>query len=198
MRYRPGQIRSDREYFHQLDVDEIDEMHRHEAAKSRHMQMAQAAQTQDERILGALEKLGYDPTTVTLLHFVPLVHVAWVDGWISRAERECIATLAAHRGVNEGTPAHEQLMAWLDQRPSDEFFEGTLSSIQAILASRPPDERSATRNTLLQCCRAVAFASRGLLAWTAGMSLAKRRLVKEIAQRLDVSDQAMSSVATAA
>jgi len=198
MRHALGQIRSEKEYFHQLDVDEIDEMRRHGAAKARRLQMAQACQTQDEPILSALERLGYDPDTVRLLHLVPLLHVAWVDGSISRAERECILAIASRRGVEESSPAYRQLIAWLHWPPSEEFFEGTLCSIRAILRLQSAEERRASTETLIHRCREVAFASCGPFEWRNRICIFKRRLIKEIGKRLDFGDQGTTAVVTGA
>ena len=195
MRQPLGHPRKEREYFYEVDADLLDDLRRHDDSESRRSRMAEACQIQDERVLDALERLGYDPSTVTLLHLVPPIQVAWADGSVNQAERERIVALAAERGVNDAAPGYAKLLEWLDHAPSDEFFEGTLSAIEAGLVLQPLDVRRASRQTLLQHCREVAFASCGHFGWRNKICIFKRWLDREIARRLQASGPAAGTPA---
>jgi hypothetical protein len=68
---------------------------------------------------------------VSLLWLMPLVRVAWADGWVTHAERNYILATARLHGVEENTLASRQLEAWLKWPSSEEFFQGTWRVIQA-------------------------------------------------------------------
>ena len=183
MRHPVCHLDTESEYFHRLDVELIDHMRRRAAFEERRQHMAEACQTRDPRILDGLEDLGYDQTTIALLYFAPLVQVAWIDGSVSEAERNRILVMASLRGVRENAGAYEQLLGWLNQRPTEEFFEGTLALIENILNSLPQAEREAQGNSLIQNCREVAFASCGLFGWKSKVCLAKRVFLHELSRR---------------
>jgi hypothetical protein len=184
MRQPVCHLETEAEYFHRHDAELIEEMRRRAAFEERRQGIAQACQTRDPRILDALERLGYDQATIELLYFVPLVHVAWVDGSVSEAERNCVVVLASLHGIRENVPAYQQLLAWLDHRPPEAFFEGTLDVIRWLLDELPGNQREGRRESLLRTAREVAFASCGLLGWRTKMCLAKRGLIRHMAKVL--------------
>lgn len=186
MRHTVGHIASEAEYFRRLDAELIDEMHRRAALEEHHLRMAEACQVNDPEIVDALEKLGFDETTVPLLCLVPLLQVAWIHGSVSHAERDRVFTLASLHGVKEHTPAYQRIVEWLERRPSEEFFQGTLHALRAILASLPPGERKARKSDVVQGCTAVASAGR-LFRMAHG---AERKLLEEIEKQLERHEQA--------
>lgn len=157
-------------------------MRRRAAAEERHRQMTEASGIADPKILGALDRLAYDEATVTLLELVPLVQLAWLGGSISQPEQDRLLAIAGRRGVRPNTRAHQQLMVWMDQCPSEEFFQGTLGVIQAVLESLPSDQRIARRSALIRDCTGVATASCELFGWTSRACAAKQKLLGEIEQ----------------
>jgi hypothetical protein len=187
-------LENEEEYFHRLDAELIDDMRRRAAFDERRQRMAEACQTADPRILNALEELGYDQTNARLLYLAPLVHVAWIDGSVNQAERSRIIALAGLQGVNDDLPAYRQLLAWLDQRPPDEFFRGTLHAIQAIFESLPEETRKARTDQLIRCCREVAFASCGFFGWKSKICIAKRALIREMHKLLDPARTARAGI----
>jgi hypothetical protein len=144
--------------------------------------MTEASGIADPKILGALDRLAYDEATVTLLELVPLVQLAWLGGSISQPEQDRLLAIAGRRGVRPNTRAHQQLMVWMDQCPSEEFFQGTLGVIQAVLESLPSDQRIARRSALIRDCTGVATASCELFGWTSRACAAKQKLLGEIEQ----------------
>ena len=197
MLHAAGHIRTEAEYFHQIDAELIEEMRKRAAAEEEHRRLAEATHLENPKIIDALEKLGYTHTTVILLHLVPLVELAWIDGAISCTERGHILALARERGITGNTHAYQQLMAWLDQRPSAEFFEGTWRAIQATFESMAGNQRTAAKNALVETCTEFASASCERSGWTSRICAAKRHLLKEIARRLDRESEVERSAALA-
>src|SRR6476661_4288439 len=114
------------EYFQRRERELIEKMRQRAAREGERQDMAEQIGVVDDDILAALHDLGYSRDTVMLLHLVPLLQVAWVDGSVSADERAGILDAARLRGVEEGSPAHRQLLGWLDRRPPEGFFEDTL------------------------------------------------------------------------
>lgn len=189
MPHAAGHIATEEEYFHQVDAELIDEMRRRAASEERHRRMAEVSGIEDLEILEALENLGYDDTTVTLLELVPVVQVAWIGGAISEAERDRILAIAGRHGVRPNTPTHQQLTAWMDQRPREEFFQGTLRAIQAVLGSLPSELRRARKDALIRDCTGVATASCELFGWTSRACAAKQKLLGEMEKHFNAERQ---------
>lgn len=65
--------------------------------------------------------------------------------------------------MEAGTPAEAMLLDWLNNRPSDDFFEKTLRLIRDILETRPPVVHDIREQSLGYYCNVVASASGGFL-----------------------------------
>ena len=177
-------LESEEEYFHRLDQELIEELRKRAAAEEEHRLIGEASHIADSRILERLEKLGYTHATVILLELVPLIELAWSDGAVRSIERDRILAMAGARGVQEGTPAYEQLLAWLEQSPSGEFFEETWHAIEREFESLPAGERELRKNGLLKACREFASATCQHFGWATHICAAKRKLLYEIDARL--------------
>lgn len=151
------------EYFHRKEQELIAKMRAKAAAEASRAELSQRTGVADEQLLADLQDLGYTPETISLLHLVPLVQMAWAEGNVSRRERDLIIEAARARGIETGTPADTQLQAWLTTRPSEALFAATLRAIGAMLASRPDGEREAGRKDLLSYLSSIASASGGVL-----------------------------------
>ena len=193
MRQQLCHLATEGEYFHRQDAELIEELRRRAALEERRQRFAEACQTGNPRILDAIERLGYDQNTIELLYFVPLVHVAWIDGAVSEAERNRIAVMAALHGLRENAPALQQLTEWLDHRPPDAFFERTLHILRALLDELPEAERASRKDSLLRSMREVAFASCGILGWRHQICITKWSLILKTARLLASGDQAAAA-----
>src|SRR5574342_691440 len=91
------------DYFRQKERELIEKLKQRATAETARQQLAEAIGIADEDVLQDLHELGYTRDTVSLLHLVPLVYVAWAEGSVSRAESALILEAARLRGVKEGT-----------------------------------------------------------------------------------------------
>ncbi|MDQ3009793.1 MAG: hypothetical protein M3X11_03690 [Acidobacteriota bacterium] len=115
----------------------------------------------DEAALDELRALGYTRETIELLQLVPPLRVAWAEGFVTPQEAERIFEAAHSREVAEGSPAWQQLSAWLNQHPSEEFFDKSLLLIGHLLQALPEWQRKNGRTRLIADCLEVANASDG-------------------------------------
>jgi hypothetical protein len=182
-------LNTEAEYFHRLDADLIEIMRTRAASEQRRLRLAEASQVNEPSILQALEKLGFDSDTVLTLFLVPLVHVAWIDGSVSELERNRIIAIASLRGIKPNTPPYRSLVGWLDQRPTDEFFQRTLTVIERIFESLTAEESRAWREAILLCCREIALASGSHFSWGSNICAAERKLLRQISRGLQQNQQ---------
>ncbi len=187
------------EYFHRLDVELLDQMRERDAVVEKRRQLAEASNIQDQQLLDDLARVGFNPRNARLLHLVPLIQVAWVDGSVSRAERDLIMKVARFWGVQEGSAADQQLSMWLDQRPSDGVFETAVRALCASRETSPSNQNEDSARSLLEACEGVAAASGGFFGLTTPVSAAERELLDDLARKLldhpFASPQAVAGVA---
>lgn len=177
MRRRSGNATSEGEFFYRLDAElietmrkraELEQQQQHAAEVSRRtiaeqekerLQMADVTRIRDPDFLFALQCLGYQPATASLLWLAPLVQVAWADGKVSRAERNHVIAIADQRGVETDSPAHDQLLLWLERQPRDKVFHDSWCALRVLLDSLSPDDRRANKDWLMKECKTVAAVS---------------------------------------
>ena len=151
------------EFFHRKEKELIEKLRKQREGEAQKQALAEATGNPNEEILKTLRELGYTRDTVSLLHLVPLLNVAWADNKVSNQEREMILEAARLRGVASDNPAYQQLTDWLENRPSQEFFDQTLRIIGDLLESTPHGDGKIERQALLDLSSRVAAASGGIL-----------------------------------
>jgi hypothetical protein len=172
------------EYFRKREQELIEKLRQRAAADATRQQLSEQLGVADEEIVRDLQALGYTPETVSLLHILPLVQIAWADGGVSDRQRTLIIEAARARGIKAGTLADAQLAEWLTARPPERLFDRTLRAIRAILESRPAAAREASRRDLLSYSTAIAQASGGVLGFRA-VSPEERALLARISSELE-------------
>lgn len=172
------------EYFQRRERELLEKMRERGRRERAQQELAEPAGVSDDEILKALHDLGYTRETVILLHLVPLLQVAWIDGSVSSAERAGILEAARLRGVEESSPAYRQLIGWLDKKPLDGFFEDTLRLIGNLLTIMPESESSKHKQDLLSYSNAIARASGGILGIGSKVSNAEQEVLDRIAREI--------------
>ena len=146
------------EYFGRKNQELIEKMRQKRAHEADRQKMSEMMGVNDQEVLEALQDLGYTSETIPLLHIVPLVEVAWAEGGVADRERDMIYKIAQARGVQPDTAAHELLSHWLENKPSDRFFENSLRAIRLVLDLLPEEQRQAGRKDLITYCNQIASA----------------------------------------
>src|SRR5215470_8713559 len=137
------------EYFGRKNQELIEKMRRQRAREADRQKMSEMMGVNDQEVLEALQDLGYTSETIQLLHIVPLVEVAWTEGGVADREREMIFKIAKARGVQPGGVAHDMLSHWLENKPSERFFENSLRAIRVVLDLLPDEQRETGRRDLI-------------------------------------------------
>ncbi len=150
------------EYFRKQEKALIEKFKQQLARETERERLVEATGISDQKLLDVLQELGFTPDTVRLLHLVPLVQVAWVDGDVAKGERDMIMEAAGLYGVEPGSPAYQQLTTWLEHCPNDQFFEGALLIVRAVLQALPAEEQVGSGQDVVGLCTHLAKVSGGV------------------------------------
>ncbi len=172
------------EYFHRKEKELIEKLRQQREAAAQMKDLAEAADIPNEDILKTLFELGYTRETVSLLHLLPLISVAWADNKVTGPEREMILEVARAGGVTEGSAASDQLNDWLTNRPSEAFVDQTLRVLADLTQTDAADTTKLNHDRLLELCTRVATASGGILGMGNKISADERALLDRIAAQL--------------
>jgi hypothetical protein len=180
-------------YFRQKETELIEELRRRFQEKQERERFAEEVGVHDERILSAFEELGFSRETVTILHLIPLVQVAWSDTGVSESERRKIHEIAKLRGIVPGTPGYALLEKLLSNRPSDDAFDLCWRVIQAMILTWPEEKRRAFEQSLPAYAAEVAKVSGGLLGFRSIST--EERTAGRVATFLDNDDSGLAASA---
>jgi prepilin-type processing-associated H-X9-DG protein len=158
------------DYFRRADAKLIEKMRARAQLSEIAQALADKLRVDDPELLRRVAELGLDRETGTAILVAPLVQVAWADGHVSEAERSMVLELAASRGLVAGMPAHDKLLEWLRERPSDAVFETALEVMRVGFSVLPAAERDERITSLVAACRRIAEASGGGLVRLIGLS----------------------------
>ena len=178
------------DYFLKAETELLEKIRLRAAQEAERRAIGEHHGIEDEEILKAFQEAGYDRETVRILHLVPILQMAWVDGEVSQAERAEILKIAAARGVAEGSTAHAKLLSWLDAPPSLEFFERTMEIISRIIEAYPDEKELALQGEILTSALAVASASGGFLGLGSKVSAAEKDLLARFAGEFEKAHKA--------
>jgi hypothetical protein len=189
----PKDIFRDRErgeedaYFRQQDAKLIAKLRQKAQFSEIAHALAEKLHADEPELLERIQKLGVTLNTGSAFILAPLVEVAWIDGYVSDAERDTILHIAKQRGVETGSADYRQLLDWLAHRPSDEVFRTALEAIRIGLSVLPPDESERRIATMIKACEDVAQATGGIaqLFHLDGVSYSESAAIAAIRRHLE-------------
>jgi hypothetical protein len=174
-------------YFRAQDAKLIERLREDARLEEIVLALAEQLQVENPELLRRVIALGVRLDTGPAFLLAPLVQVAWAVGKVTDRERDTVLRLAAARGVEAGSPAHTQLLKWLQERPSDDLFDTAMEVVKSGLALLPPEERDERLKRIVQACHEVAEASGGLakvLGLGSGVSGEEEALLEAISTTL--------------
>jgi hypothetical protein len=174
-------------YFRAQDARLIEKLRQDARLEEIVLALAEHLQVDRPELLRRVIGLGVTLDTAPAFLLAPLVQVAWAEGKVTDRERDTVLRLAAARGVEAGSPAHTQLLKWLQERPSDDLFDTAMEVVKSGLALLPPEERDERLKRIVQACHEVAEASGGLakvLGLGSGVSGEEEALLEAISTTL--------------
>lgn len=172
------------DYFRKRDKQLIDSMRMQTEQRAARQRLSQRVGVADETLLQRIEAIGFSDESVPLLHVLPLLDVAWIEGTPSPAVAARITTAARDHGVDESSDADRRLQGWLGSRPSDVLFNEALHVISAMIQPWTVVQRERYVQKLLERCTEVAAASGGILGF-GKISRRERELLDRIRETLE-------------
>lgn len=139
-------------------------------------------------IAATLEKLGIEKEDHRLLSLLPLVHIAWADGTVQKAERELIVKTAREMGWLAGK-GEAVLERWLAAPPTDDEVKTGLALLDHLAQSEGEvaDGYGADDlHHLLLLCDDVGRAAGRLFGLRDGRSEVEMRALEKVAETLHV------------
>ncbi len=139
----------------------------------------EATHISDQQLLTELINCGVRADSLHVLMLFPLVHVAWSNGHIERAERMAILEAASQDGIRADSPGYEVLKGWLTRRPDAHLIKTWKDYVAAVrLFVSPQMFNSLQTLTVVRAWR-VAESAGGLLGFQK-ISPAERAAIKEL------------------
>ena len=149
-------------YFRNQDAKLIEKLRESARLEEIAVALAEKLQVDNPELLRRVMDLGVTLDTAPAFLLAPLVQVAWAEGEVTEREHKTVLRLAVARGVEERSPAHAQLLKWLQERPPDTLFDTATEVIKVGLSVLPPGEQEERIKRIVQACQEVAEASGGL------------------------------------
>jgi tellurite resistance protein len=149
------------QYFRRKDQELLQKLREKAHLEEVSRRLGEKLQIEDPALLDSIIRQGVTLETGPAFLLAPAIRVAWAEGKVTPEERDEILKIARQRGIEDGSPAHAQLLEWLAKRPSDELFEASEMSFKLGLSVLPPTERDARIKEIVAQCRRVAAASGG-------------------------------------
>ncbi len=177
------------EYFRRRDLELIAELRRQGRLERDRRALKEELGIADQGLLAHLQEIGFSPDNLVLLHLVPMVDVAWAEGDVTAREREMILALAERRGVAQETPVYQQLVGWLENEPTPDFYETALDAIRATLDREDETAREADLKDLVEWSIRIAEATGGILGM-ARVCREERECLRGITERLTAKQEA--------
>jgi tellurite resistance protein len=178
---RPSE--EEEKYFTALEIEQRAKLRKELAKNAAELEekrkIAASSGTDDLSVADRVKALGFDGDSARVFDLLPLVHVAWADGSIQKAERAAIFRILESRGIEPGSEAFTTIESLLEERPADAFMRESLAVLQEVVGGEPDRTRS-----IVDLCVDVATSAGGFLGLGARVSDDEREVIDEVAKIL--------------
>lgn len=148
-------------------------------------ELQQATQITEVEVLNELIDCGVRAESLHVLTLVPLVHVAWANGYLERGERETILQTAQEYGLNPEAYGFKILTGWLKTRPDASLVKTWKDYIAAIRMVVSGDAFEALKDSTIVRAMAVADSAGGYFGIGA-VSKAEQSAIDELKAAFDM------------
>lgn len=159
----------------QLTASLVAESQRQQAIE----ELQAATKITEQHVLTELVDCGLRADSLHVLTLVPMVHVAWANGFVQRSEREEILKAAREDGINTDSNAYVLLSEWLSGRPQPALLQTWKDYVGAVRLILSPDSYATLQDATVNRAIAVANAAGGILGFGA-ISAAEQAAIDEL------------------
>lgn len=141
--------------------------------------LSQAAEITDDDVLNELVDCGVRANSLEIISIMPLIAVAWANGYIERKERIAVLQAAEEFGIHPHSKSYELLNGWLHVRPEPELFKTWRDYISAIKKFVAKSTFQHLQESTLRRAEAIANAAGGYFGYGA-KSAAECAVISEL------------------
>jgi hypothetical protein len=171
------------QFFREHDQELLEFLRSDTEQESIREKLSQLSGITDHRVLDELQRLGVTVESFTALMLLPLVRIAWADGWIQEDERLAILKAAKSEGIEERTPNFLLLERWLLERPEVKLYTAWEEYARAVTKELDMVSLETIKHRTLELARRIADTSGGML----GLGLGNRITKNEEMALLDLA-----------
>lgn len=147
-------------------------------------QLQISTQLTEQDVLNELVDCGLRAESLHVLTLVPMVSVAWANGFVERGERQAILEAAQENGMKPTSKAFELLTGWLKERPNPTLLKTWKDYVAAIRRIVSRESYAALRAATVFQAITVAEASGGCLGYGA-VSKAEQAVIDDLRSAFD-------------
>lgn len=126
-------------------------------------ELQSTTQITEQDVLNELVDCGLRADSLHVLTLVPMISVAWANGYVERSERLAILGAAEADGLNPDSKSFEHLTNWLTNRPDPSLLKTWKDYVAAVRRLVSDESYAALKDSTLQQATMVAEAAGGCL-----------------------------------
>ncbi len=143
-------------------------------------QLFEASGINNKDVIRQLIDIKIDPETLAALSLVPLVEVAWADHRMDSNEKKAILAAAEKHGILAGTPGHDLLESWIEEKPEADLLAAWKNYAAALAGTLNVEIRVALKESILGHARAIAMETGGILGLGNKISTVEQKKLDEL------------------
>lgn len=128
-------------------------------------ELAEAAHTDDARLIELLLQAGFTAETLPALSLAPIALVAWGSGYVTAEERAVAMQAIFESEISGNQAAIAKFESWLETRPAPNLFYLWANITTDRLARVQPDDLHADAIRISRLAKRVALASGGFMGF---------------------------------
>ena len=152
-------------YFRKKEADLVEKLRAVFQAKLDREELRRVTNITSEEVLDRMMAVQAKGEMLTAFKLLPLVEIAWADGFCDKREAEAVVGAAIKHGIAPDSVALQRIKEWLERGPSPEARKAWLMYAQELRKVLTPAELKTFRDDLLDTARQIAELSGGIL-WT--------------------------------
>ncbi len=169
-------------FFKKQHAEQLEKLRQKEAREEARRALVEASGIDDMDLIDRLVSIGIHSETLAALTLIPLVEVAWADGHVDERERKAILKGAESSKVEPGSPSHELLLIWTQDRPAPDLMASWKEYIRALCAELSAEQKLHLEERIVGRARAVAEAAGGFLGLGSKVSAEEEAVLQELQQ----------------
>lgn len=133
----------------------------------------------DDAVLQKLVELNVRPDVLASLALIPLIEVAWADGFVDEKEKAAILKADAQLFASD-SPDLAMIEQWLERKPGKNLLEAWRQYTIGLCQQLTDQQKQALRDQVVGHARQVAQAAGGFLGLGNKISDAEQKVLNDL------------------